>query len=347
MSISEIFEEARRRIAVDDAVLKEARARRDRIRDIVEKEFATLRTFGSGSLAHGTQNNPLNDADAGVVLDRRVYEGLGPDGEGPCAIVEEVRSVLREILTKDYPNARFYTGGRRAIRINFMEPLQPGAGNFTADLIVAVRRDEGGIWIPDLDADEWDPSHPERHVELVVARNKATGSHFARILRLAKHANARHGKTIFSFNIMALGLESITEKVSLPEGLTLLLRHAADSLDKGLTKDPAGISGSIKVNVPRRKDAAKRFKEMALLAEEALTLDADGQTAQAQRNWSKVLPGAVDPPKEEDLKAELAAGLRKGNEWISQGIGGMSVTKKFGTGIASTRAFGDQGPQTR
>ena len=347
MSLSEIFEEARARIAVDDDVLKEARTRRDRIRDIVENEFATLRTFPSGSLAHGTQNDPLNDADAGVVLDRRVYEGLGPDGEGPGTIVEKVRSVLREVLREDNPNVRFYTGGRRAIRINIMEPLQLDAGSFTADLIVAVRRDEGGIWIPDLDDDEWDPSDPEHHVELVVARNKATGSHFARILRLAKHANAHHGRTIFSFNVMALGLESITEKVSLPEGLALLLRHAADSLDKGLTKDPAGISGSIKLNVPRRKDAAKRFKVMAQLAEEALMLDGDGQTAQAQRNWSKVLPGAVDPPKEVDLKAELAAGLRKGNEWVSQGTGGMSVTKQFGTGIVSTRAFGDQDPQTK
>jgi hypothetical protein len=287
LSISEIFEEARARIAVDDAVLKEARIRRDRIRDIVEEEFATLRTFPSGSLAHGTQNDPLNDADAGVVLDRRVYEGLGPDGEGPSAIVEKVRSVLREVLREDYPNVRFFTGGRRAIRINFMESLQPGADNFTADLIVAVRRDEGGIWIPDLDNDEWDPSHPERHVELVIARSKATDSHFARILRLAKHANAHHGRTVFSFNIMALGLESITEKVSLPEGLALLLRHAADSLDKGLTEDPAGISGTIGVNVSRRKDAARRFKEMAQLAEEALELDAHGQTAQAQGNWAR------------------------------------------------------------
>lgn len=53
-------------------MLKEARKRRDRIRKIVEEEFATLRTFPSGSLAHGTQNDPLNDADAGVVLDLRV-----------------------------------------------------------------------------------------------------------------------------------------------------------------------------------------------------------------------------------------------------------------------------------
>src|SRR5215210_4125872 len=91
MTVSELFEEARRRIAVPDDVLEEARKRRDMTRDIVEEEFDTLRTFGSGSLAHGTQNDSLNDADAGVVLDRRVYRGLGPDEDGPCAVVEEVR----------------------------------------------------------------------------------------------------------------------------------------------------------------------------------------------------------------------------------------------------------------
>lgn len=347
MTIIELFEEARARIAVPDDTLKEARERRDLIREIVEEEFATLRTFGSGSLAHGTQNAPLNDADAGVVLDRQVYEDLGPVGEGPCAIVEEVRSTLRERLREDFPKVRFYTGGHRAIRVNFMEPIESGADNFTADLIVAIRREEDGLWIPDLDNDGWDPSHPERHTELIIERNKATGVHFARTLRLAKHANARHSQTIFSFNVTALGLESITKKVSLPEGLALLLRHAADSLDKGLTEDPAGVSGPIKVNVTRRKDAAKRFKDMAKLAEEALELEADGQTAQAQRNWSKVLPDAIDSPENEDLKAEFAAELRKGNERVRQGAGGITVSSTAGIGVPSTRAYGDKDPRPR
>ncbi|MGB3633335.1 MAG: nucleotidyltransferase [Rubrobacteraceae bacterium] len=347
MTVSELFDEARRRIAVEDDVLKEARKRRDDIRDIVEEEFDTLRTFRSGSLAHGTQNDPLNDADAGVVLDRRVYEDLGPGGDGPCAIVEEVRRVLRPRLQEEYPNVRFYTGGHRAIRINFMEPIQPEGDNFTADLIIAIRRDEGGLYIPDLDKGGWDPSDPERHVELIVARNKRTGSQFARILRLAKHANARHGKTIVSFNVAALGLEAITEKVPLPEGLALFFRHAADSLNEGLTKDPAGVSDSIQVNVPRRKDAAKKFKGLAELAEQALEFDAEGQLAQAQRNWSKVLPGAIDPPKNEDLEAEIAAGARKDNGWMYRGAGGLSVSSKFRQDIPSVRSFGDKNPQTR
>jgi len=347
VTINNLFEEARRRIAVPDNVLKETRKRRDTIRDIVEEKFDTLRTFGSGSLAQGTQNDPLNDADAGVVLDRRVYEGLGPEGDGPCAIVEEIRSVLRPRLKEKYPDVRFYNGGHRAIRINFMEPIQAGADNFTADLIVAIRRDEGGLWIPDLDSDGWDPSDPERHVELIVARNKKTGSRFARIFRLAKNANAHHGKTIVSFNVAALGLEAITEKTSLPDGLALFLRHAAESLDKGLTEDPAGVSDPIKVNVSRRKDAARKFKDLAELAEQALKFDADGQTAQAQRNWSKVLPGAIDSPKDEDLEAEIAAGARKGNQWLFRGAGGMSVSNSVRSDIPSARSFGDKNPRTR
>jgi hypothetical protein len=347
LSISAIFDKARRRIAVPDEVLKEARERRDRIREVVAEEFAVLRTFPSGSLAHGTQNDPLNDADAGVVLDRRVYEELGPDRRGPCQMVEEVRGVLKERLKEGFPNVAFFVGGHRAIRINFMEPIEPGAANFSADLIVAIRREEGGLWIPDLDNDEWDPSDPERHVELVVARNRATKSHFSRTLRLAKHANARHGKTIVSFNVVALGLEAIKETVPLPEGLALLLRHAADSLDKGLTEDPAGVSGEIELNVSRQKDAAKRFKELAELAEEALELDAEGQTAQAQRNWSKVLPHAIDTPNEEDLRSELVTGHRDGNERVRRGVGGAAVSSKIGEPVPSVRAFGDKKAQTR
>lgn len=241
MTINELFEEARGRIAVPEDVLKEARKRRDAIRRIVEEEFDTLRTFGSGSLAHGTQNDPLNDADAGVVLDRRTYEDLGPDGEGPCAKVEEVRGVLRTRLKEEYPGVRFYTGGHRAIRVNFMESIRPGVDNFTADLIVAIRRDEGGLYIPDLDGDDWDPSDPERHVELIVARNKKTGSRFARILRLAKHANAhnRQGRRHAHRRAPQLPADGGGAGQVRPGG-RLRARVPARQMDQGLRRAPVG-----------------------------------------------------------------------------------------------------------
>src|SRR5215218_8361492 len=111
MGMAGILDKARARIAVHDEVLAAARERRDLIRRITEEEFSTLRTFGSGSLAHGTQNSPLADADLGVVLDRRAYPELGPDGDGPKEIAEKIRQRLRERLKESYPVARFYLGG--------------------------------------------------------------------------------------------------------------------------------------------------------------------------------------------------------------------------------------------
>lgn len=340
MSMTGILEEARARIAVDDEVLAAARERRDLIRRIIEEEFSTLRTFGSGSLAHGTQNSPLADADLGVVLDRRAYPELGPEGDGPEGIVEEVRGRLRERLKEDYPDARFYTGGRRAIKVTFNEPVGLDAEDFTADVIVALTREEGGLWIPDLKKSIWEASHPEKHTQLVLSCNKATKSTFARVIRLAKHANKRHGKKVCSFNITALALECIEEKVSMQNGLATLFRHAADSLKDGLTEDPAGISGPIGVNTSRRKEAADKLAKLAGLAEEAVQLEADGQSAQAQKAWSQLLPDAVDPPDDEDLKAEYAQGLGRDNGRVRQGVSGMVVSDRLGSAVSSGRAYG-------
>lgn len=88
MTVNDLFEEAHSRITVPDEVLSEARKRRDVIRGIIWEERTTPRTSGLGSLAHSIQSNPLNDIDAGVVLNRRVYEDLCPDRDGPCTIFE-------------------------------------------------------------------------------------------------------------------------------------------------------------------------------------------------------------------------------------------------------------------
>lgn len=347
MGMTGILEKARARIAVDDEVLAAARERRDLIRRIIEEEFSTLRTFGSGSLAHGTQNSPLADADLGVVLDRRAYPELGPEGDGPDGIVEEVRKRLRERLKEDYPEARFYVGGRRAIKVTFNEPVGPDADDFTADVIVALTREDDGLWIPDLKKNVWEASHPEGHTRLVRGRNKATKSTFARVIRLAKHANKRHGKTVCSFNITALALECLEEKVSMQDGLAALFRHGADSLENGLTEDPAGVSGAIGVNTSRRKEAADRLEKLARLAEEAVQLEADGQDAQAQKAWSQLLPDAVDPPDDEDLKAEYAKGLGKSNGRVRQGVSGMVVSDRLGSAVSSGRSYGGERPADR
>jgi hypothetical protein len=60
--------EVRKKIAVNDKVLKEARKRRDLVAEAAMEIEGALRWFRSGSVAHGWVNRPVTDADSGVVL---------------------------------------------------------------------------------------------------------------------------------------------------------------------------------------------------------------------------------------------------------------------------------------
>jgi hypothetical protein len=88
----QVLTDVREQIAADDDVLKEARERRNLVTKHARDFDGALKSFNSGSVAHGTVNKPVSDADAGIVLDRRKYPELGPDGddEPPNAIVEDV-----------------------------------------------------------------------------------------------------------------------------------------------------------------------------------------------------------------------------------------------------------------
>lgn len=96
-------------IAARDDVLAEARARL--ARKIAETFPGVLRTYASGSLAHYTFNSPVTDGDGGVVLDRRFYPSLGPDGGG-----ETPNDTTSDLCALLGPDGRSLSG-RRARRV--------------------------------------------------------------------------------------------------------------------------------------------------------------------------------------------------------------------------------------
>lgn len=75
--VEEVLDGIRIDISADDADLREARKRRDLVLSAAASFAGMLRTFKSGSLAHGDVNNPVDDADGGVVGDRRSHPDLG------------------------------------------------------------------------------------------------------------------------------------------------------------------------------------------------------------------------------------------------------------------------------
>lgn len=330
----QVLTDVRRQIAVDDDILSETKARRNVVKRIARIFPGALKTFDSGSVAHGTVNRPVSDADCGLVLDRRTYPKLGPDGddEPPNDVVWNVAVHVLAGVLEEYPDATCRVC-KRAILIEFHEPLDDEQDP-SVDLIVALTKADGdGRWIPNTEAHDWDASDPEQHTTLLNGPDTATRVHRARVIRLAKAA-VKQDETpvVTSFNIEALALDHVDADSTIAEGLRDLLLDGADALYEGLTLDPAEVSDPIKLpDGIARGAAVGRLRELGdavSRAVEAYSLeDAEDALAAAYPDFVESGGGA----------RSLGDALRRRR--LTQ------ISAAFGAGAADlkpSRAYGDE-----
>jgi hypothetical protein len=339
----EVLEEIRQAISASDSDLKEARRRRDLVLNIAATFNGVLRTFKSGSVAHEDVNNPVDDADGGAVLDRRVHTALGPDSEaeeGPEEIMAAVRDHVMPMVRETYPEAK----GRlikRAILIKFNAPNSDDVDP-SVDLVVALtRRDEDGLWIPNRDSDSWDASDPEEHTRLLTAEPKALRVHRARVIRMAKAA-IKHDSTpaLISFNIEALAFAHITRADTLGASLQLFFERAAADIKVRLTDDPAGVSGTIKLPPGMTRDrSAKRLGFFADKVGEARENARD--RAAVESALAELFPEEL-PNAERSARSNVADAIRRGDTGAMR----RRLAIAPAAAIKSPRAYGDNGAST-
>jgi hypothetical protein len=342
----DILEDVRAEISANDDDLRDARDRLTAVLDAAATFDGTVKrpTFRSGSLAHLDVNNPVNDADGGVILDRRTHPTLGPDSTeelGPDQVMHDMRDHVMPIVRKKYPKATGKVKGRkRSILIEFHEPLR-GTENDkkpvdpTVDLIVGLtRKNAQGIWIPNRNTDSWDASDPECHTKLLTDGPANIRRLRARVLRLAKSAVKQDGTPVMvSFNLEALALQSITRQEPLVNALQGFFADASKKIKLGLTDDPAGVSGKVKLPAGiDRGRASKRLSAFATAIQAAI--DAT-DCATAKTELAKVFPAQL-PDADTSTKAQAARAIRDGNpSKLAASLGlGPAVA------IPATRSFG-------
>jgi hypothetical protein len=283
-----------RQIAVPMKVLEEARTRRNLVLELAMKHDAARARFNSGSIAHGTENSPLGDADCGIKVDRRfeVFRSFGPDsleGNGPEAFIVMFSEFILPKLQAKYPRAEVNLEGNRAIKFEFNEPVEIddwGPVDPFVELIVGLDRSNGpGIWIPNRREAGWDAADPEYHTYLMTERDvRRLRVHRAQILRLAKRAIKRDGvvegrvQVMCSWNLSALALELVEEVGPITASLAAFFTGAASEIAGGLTEDPAeAVEGPIRLpDGVSNQIAATRLKEMADVAYAALGANSRG-----------------------------------------------------------------------
>lgn len=262
--VLDILDGIRDDIAVGDAALKETRERRKLVANSAMRIDGALGWFRSGSVAHGTVNAPINDADAGIILDRRSYPSLGPDGdgEGHQDVVDEIAALVGPPVREEYPDAKVRRS-RRGLYVTFTAPIDDDQDPTVDWIVTLTRKDADGLWIPDLDNNDWSASHPEKHTDLFTSGTRELKRLRARVARLAKAWNkqwAKNNRALSSFNIEALCWEFIQDAgVPLDEALVGWFAYARDEIEDGLTPDPAGVSEAIKLLIPKA-DVLVRLK---------------------------------------------------------------------------------------
>lgn len=327
----------RAQIAPYDTVLAAARTRLGDVRGLASTFPGALRTYASGSLAHGTVNHPVSDGDGGLVLDRRSYPNLGPDGGGeqPRDVVADLCALLGPTLREIYPNAKCGTS-KRGPKVWFGAPIE--GQDPTVDLVVALTRQSGGgLWIPNLERNIWEASDPETHTALITGGTASLAQTRRRIIRLAKAWNKQFTSPAFSsFHLSALALESVTAGLGVAHGLHATFDDAATSLAVGNTPDPAGVSAPIKL-LTDRATAVRRLRKAADNLAEALAAEDDEVAVTAA--LSRVFWKYIDAPDTPQLTAAVAAMTQ--NKTITTatlGLAGPAVA------LAPTRAYGDRRP---
>ncbi|TQO19603.1 hypothetical protein FB472_1170 [Rhodoglobus vestalii] len=332
-TIDDLLDEVRVQIEPTSGPLDEARARLTLVRDSADSFPGALRTYRSGSLAVHTMNKPVTDGDGGLVLNRNYYPQLGPDGAGeaPGAVVDDLCAHLGTLIRKQYPNATIHKS-KRGPEVHFGAPIEDQ--DPTVDLVVALNRKNGsGIWIPNLEDEDWDASDPEKHVGLLNSGSSSFRSIRRKTIRLAKAWNKQFVEPgMSSFQLSVWAWEFLEPGTGVAHGLHTLFDRAASRLEAGEgTSDPAGVSDDLKLLKDADVVATCLRKASNSIAE---ALDADNED-ELRSAVSAVFSKYLDVPSASALKE--SARLLSTAKPVAAAALGVAVAA---TTTAGARAFG-------
>jgi predicted nucleotidyltransferase len=274
----------------------EARRRRNLFRDAAfDPEPDVEKTYASGSLARGSQIEPIKDVDLLVVFNRADHPDWdGSPGSAQQAL-EDTQTRVVELLgaadgrvAKEVRLARIQN---HAVKCFLDDPKDPDA--FTVDVVPALRHEERGFEIPQRETDEWIRTDPLHLVKEVLDRHEESNGTYVSLLRLLKRWSKDHEKPLKGLTIEVLALDVLPVGTDRPACLSEFFAGAKARIYEPID-DPAGLCGEIQPDLDR--DAANdKLTEAGDLAWRAVEAQRRGETDRAACLWRKVFGGDLFP----------------------------------------------------
>jgi hypothetical protein len=290
------FDALQQEANADEDQVREARRRRNVILDAFATEEDVSEMIRSGSLARGSQIDPIHDVDLIIVFDAAAYPSWGQPGasaEDALTVVQaRVQALVGATQGSVANEVRLARIGNHAVKCFLDDPDDPNA--FTVDLMPALRHETSGLVVPERASKDWIRTDPDYLNELVGGRH-AVWNEFVKLIRVLKRWNRDHGRVFKSLTIEVLALKCLHEAPR-PEALARFFEAARAVIFDPIT-DPAELCGEIQPSLDRNR-AHELLGEAAQGAWAALDAEAEGDEDEARKRWHSVLGDAFPTPPE-------------------------------------------------
>jgi len=282
--------------------VREARRRRNFFCDAFGKQPDVAETVPSGSLARGTQRDPIHDVDLIIVFRQEDHPDWDTGNGSAEAALEYIRGQVTDLL--GVTAGTFAQEVRRAHLRNHVvkcfldDPDDLDA--FAVEVMPALRRAGGGLRIPERNNEAgWVTADPEFLICEVAARH-FEWRFFAPMVRAVKKWKDVANLDVKSLTAEVLALKCMPrprpgQVLTRPAALQQFFTAAASVVMHGVA-DPAGWCGEIQPDLDRAAVRAALL-ESADVAARAVAAEQRGDHDAAVCLWRSVFgPDFPEPP---------------------------------------------------
>lgn len=288
-SVSGAFSEFQQVVNAEADQVREARKRRDLFKDAFGAESDVNEVLASGSLARGTQKDPIHDVDTIVIFDDAQHADWGSPGESASEALDYTRGRVNYLLGATNGThaqvVRLARWRNHAVKCFLDDPDDPNA--FTVDAMPALRRD-GMLLIPEAKSERWVSCDPESLIAAVAAKHAAWNK-FAGSVRMLKWWAAEQSITIKPLVMEVLALQFLPVSGGLQPNAIKQFFISANYYIAGGSEvvDPAGVCGPIQGDLDYSA-FGEVLGDAADKASRAMNAEWSNDAASAIRRWGEL-----------------------------------------------------------
>jgi hypothetical protein len=303
LSLEEAFHSLQQNVNADPAQVDEARRRREMFQMAFSNDSDADRSVPSGSLARGSQIEPINDVDLLWVYRHEKHPDWGQGGSSAEDALNHAKDRIKELLGSEEALVELFgEEGRQmrwvreahlknhAVKCFLDDPKDENA--FTVDVVPALPRDPRGFWIPETSSAGWIETDPVYLIERVLKRHSGYGEgQFVQLIRVLKRWSQDKGRVIKGLTIEVLALDylhDIERPLALARFFEAALNHIHDPI-----LDPAGLGGEVQSDLDRDR-AEALLQRAADLSARAVVAAQRRKEEDAQCLWHEVF-GEIFP----------------------------------------------------